>query len=70
MRTFQILDSNDVVLENNVTEEVVNTLMGDDNGNEFNYFFYPLDAEIKSALVSDDTLNKIKFIKEILETEE
>jgi len=70
MRTFQILDSNDVVLENNVTEEVVNTLMGDDNGTEFNYFFYPLDAEIKSALVSDDTLNKIKFIKEILETEE
>jgi|Laugrespbdmm15sn_2_1035079.scaffolds.fasta_scaffold306444_1 hypothetical protein len=70
MRAFQILDSNDVVLEDNVTEEVVTTLMGDDNGSEFNYFFYPLDAEIKSSLVSDDTLNKIRFIKEILETEE
>lgn len=70
MRAFQILDSNDVVLEDNVTEEVVTTLMGDDNGSEFNYFFYPLDVEIKSSLVSDDTLNKIRFIKEILETEE
>jgi len=70
MRTFQILDSNDVVLEDTVTEEVVTTLMGDDNGNEFNYFMYPLDSEIKSTLLSEDTLNKIRFIKEILETEE
>ena len=70
MKTFQILDSNDVVLEDNVTEEVATTLIGDDNGNEFNYFIYPLDAEIKSELVSGETADKIRFIKEILETEE
>jgi hypothetical protein len=70
MRTFQILDSNDVVLEDNVTEEVATTLIGDGNGNEFNYFIYPLDVEIKSELVSDEPADKIRFIKEILETEE
>ena len=70
MKTFQILDSNDVVLENNVTEEVANGLMESSEDKEFNYFIYPLDSEIKSELVSGETADKIRFIKEILETEE
>ena len=70
MKTFQILDSNDVVLQDNVAEEVVNTLIGEVGDAEFNYFIYPLNAEIKSAILTESGADKVKFIKEILETEE
>lgn len=69
MKTFQILDSNDVVLENNVAEEVINTLMEQTGDVEFNYFIYPLDSEVKSTILAESGADKVKFIKEILEVE-
>lgn len=67
MKNFTIVDSNDNVIESNLTEEQVNELLNrDETTNDgFNYFMEPKDDVILSEMKSSEYAPSFRFIKEI-----
>jgi len=67
MKNFTIVDSNDNVIESNITEEQVAELLGrtETSSDGFNYFMEPKDEDILNEMKSSEYAPSFRFIKEI-----
>jgi hypothetical protein len=61
---YNLLDSNESIIESNLSVEAAAVLMEHTNGDGFSYFYYPID-EVQREELKQDRGDTLRFLKPV-----
>jgi hypothetical protein len=63
MATFNVIKADNSIIEENISQEAANLLLESEvEGQEFSYFWFPIEEEIRTKL-TDQHGEKVRFVK-------
>jgi hypothetical protein len=63
MATFNVIKADNSIIEENISQEAANLLLESEvEGQEFSYFWFPVEEEIRTKL-TDQHGEKVRFVK-------
>lgn len=63
MATFNIIKADNSIVEENISEEAANLLLQSEvEGQEFSYFWFPIEEEIRTKVI-DQHGESVRFVK-------
>ena len=63
MATFNVIKADNSIIEENISQEAANLLLESEvEGQEFSYFWFPIQEEIRTKL-TDQHGEKVRFVK-------